>query len=281
MAYIYKILNKVNGKFYIGSTKNAKVRWYQHKYSLNNNKHINNHLQNAWNKYGKDSFDFIILEENIPSDKKFEIEQAYFKKLNPFPPQGYNIATQANGGGVSFYSEMNIKEVKKLLSEGVCNIEVSNITGVSQSTINSVKMLRSWEDVGEEYNEVLKLIIEKQNNKISEKELTDDILEEAYKLKNSGMGIKEIHSVLNLCSRVLGKKLKIYTARKNGKKIKSCIMCGVEMILKSNNSNKKYCKECKKVRELEQRKKWWDDNKSKKAKTISDIKLKGEIINVG
>ena len=221
MAYIYKILNKVNGKFYIGSTKNAKVRWYQHKYMLNSNRHINNYLQNAWNKYGKENFDFIILEDNITNDKKFEVEQTYFEKLNPFPPQGYNIAVQANGGGVGIYSKTNIEEVKRLLSGGICNVEVSNITGVSQSTINSVKMLRSWEDVGEEYNEVLRLIIKKQNNKI-----------------------KEIHNMLNLCSRVLGKKLRIYTAKKNGRKVKSCIMCGVEMILKSNNSNKKYCKGC-------------------------------------
>ena len=28
MAYIYRIINKVNGKFYIGSTKDISKRWW-------------------------------------------------------------------------------------------------------------------------------------------------------------------------------------------------------------------------------------------------------------
>lgn len=39
MAYIYKIINKVNGKFYIGSTKDIDKRWYQHYFALKNNCH--------------------------------------------------------------------------------------------------------------------------------------------------------------------------------------------------------------------------------------------------
>lgn len=52
---IYKILNIKNGKFYIGSSNNIKVRWSQHKTLLKNNKHENKYLQNAWNKYGGQS----------------------------------------------------------------------------------------------------------------------------------------------------------------------------------------------------------------------------------
>ena len=59
---IYKILNNINGKIYIGSTKNFNKRWVTHKYLLRLNKHENKHLQYAWNKYGEVHFEFIKVE---------------------------------------------------------------------------------------------------------------------------------------------------------------------------------------------------------------------------
>mgnify|MGYP003653975226 CR=1 FL=1 len=60
---IYKITNKQNKKFYIGSSVNIETRWYAHKSYLRRNIHSNSHLQNAWNKYGEDNFIFSILIE--------------------------------------------------------------------------------------------------------------------------------------------------------------------------------------------------------------------------
>ena len=37
---IYKIINKVNGKYYVGSAKNIRGRWNGHKHLLNRNIHI-------------------------------------------------------------------------------------------------------------------------------------------------------------------------------------------------------------------------------------------------
>ena len=53
---IYKILNKSNGKCYIGSSCNLNKRKYQHFNSLMKNKHYNLYLQKSFNKYGKDNF---------------------------------------------------------------------------------------------------------------------------------------------------------------------------------------------------------------------------------
>lgn len=60
---IYKITNKINGKYYVGSSSYINQRWSTHRKLLNKNKHYNPHLQNAWEKYGKESFDFIVIEE--------------------------------------------------------------------------------------------------------------------------------------------------------------------------------------------------------------------------
>ena len=57
---LYRIINKINEKFYIGSTNDFDVRWKRHSLKLEKNCHDNPHLQRAWNKYGKDNFIFKI-----------------------------------------------------------------------------------------------------------------------------------------------------------------------------------------------------------------------------
>lgn len=89
---IYKILNKVNGKCYYGSSKNIKKRWLRHKNELNKKKHINIILQRAWDKYGADNFSFELVE-TCDEHLLLEVEQKYLD-LNP----EYNIGKQASGG---------------------------------------------------------------------------------------------------------------------------------------------------------------------------------------
>ena len=105
-VYIFK--NKINGKCYIGSTvMSFKKRFNHHVYHLRENKHKNSHFQNAWNKYGEDSFEFNILEI-CPKDKCLEREQYHLdtllfaqeyinKKSDKFLKLGYNINPLSTG----------------------------------------------------------------------------------------------------------------------------------------------------------------------------------------
>lgn len=80
---IYKILCKISGNFYIGSSSvSIEGRWRTHVWYLKRNKHHSPALQNAWNKHGEMNFEFIILEKCDP-DSCIEREQYYINNLNP------------------------------------------------------------------------------------------------------------------------------------------------------------------------------------------------------
>lgn len=93
MKGIYKIVNKINNKIYIGSSKNFDSRFYNHVRSLRYGNHYNKYLQRAWNKYDENNFVFkllLICEE-------FELlryEQWFIDTLNP----QYNTSMVASGG---------------------------------------------------------------------------------------------------------------------------------------------------------------------------------------
>ena len=88
---IYSIKNKTLGKEYIGSTSNFPQRKRRHLTELRRNLHTNKKLQNAWNKYGAENFDFSIVEECREEDLNIR-EQYYINTFKPF----YNIRTIAD-----------------------------------------------------------------------------------------------------------------------------------------------------------------------------------------
>ena len=90
---VYQIICKKNNKIYIGSSKNIISRWRHHTSDLNRNCHSNMFLQEDWNKYGLDNFEFIILEET-ELENRYDVEQNYLNLLMPFyrVGNGYNIS---------------------------------------------------------------------------------------------------------------------------------------------------------------------------------------------
>ena len=108
---LYRIINKINNKFYIGSTTNIIERFYNHRSQLNRNIHDNSYLQRSWNKYGKDNFDFITLKECEEKDLITE-EQ---KELNTHFGNDYcyNLSPSAD---VSMRGVPRSEEVKLKIS---------------------------------------------------------------------------------------------------------------------------------------------------------------------
>lgn len=93
---IYCIENLVNGKKYFGQSIDMNYRLYKHKYLLKNNKHSNEHLQNAYNTYGYDNFKFYIVEK-CEIDLLDERECYYIALYNTCDREcGYNIEPGGN-----------------------------------------------------------------------------------------------------------------------------------------------------------------------------------------
>ena len=79
---IYKITNTVTNDFYIGSSKDVKLRWAVHKCHSTWNEHPNNPLYLDMQKYGVDKFAFEILEV-VEAEKLKELEQQFIETLKP------------------------------------------------------------------------------------------------------------------------------------------------------------------------------------------------------
>ena len=87
---IYMIQNTTNGKIYIGQAIDIEKRWKRHVWELDNNKHINKHLQRAWNKDKKENFKFDIICE-CEENQLNTLEQYYIFELITYDSKaGYN-----------------------------------------------------------------------------------------------------------------------------------------------------------------------------------------------
>lgn len=143
---IYKIMNKISGKLYIGSAINIKERWKKHKNELRKNIHYNSYFQNAWNDYKEENFQFEIIEEVLDVNLLLEREQYWLDETKCYErDKGYNILKLAgNSCGYKHTEESLIKiglsslgrrkgikfsnEHKKKISESLCGHIVTNET---------------------------------------------------------------------------------------------------------------------------------------------------------
>lgn len=74
---IYKIVNLINDKFYVGSTNNQRERFRTHRNKLRRGVHHCAHLQASWRKYGEEKFVFKVIA-HVPDEESLqEAEDAW------------------------------------------------------------------------------------------------------------------------------------------------------------------------------------------------------------
>ena len=122
---VYKITNTVTGDFYIGSSKDVKLRLACHKCPSTWNKCPNNPMYLDMKHYGTDKFEFEILEE-VESEQLKEKEQQFIETLKPT----YN-SIRANGWDFERYKEYkneHQKEYNKEYRNQLCHYNDETLT---------------------------------------------------------------------------------------------------------------------------------------------------------
>ena len=103
---IYKIINAVNNKFYVGSAVNFEKRKARHLWRLRRGDHINKHLQAAFNKYGESAFIFVLVE-HVPTDADILAAENKWLKTHVGHSYCYNKAADATAPGTGTFGEKN------------------------------------------------------------------------------------------------------------------------------------------------------------------------------
>lgn len=111
MYTIYLRTNLVNGKQYVGETKNFKRR--EREWEKYNQPYANKYLMEEREKYGWENFEVEILSEVDTEDESIELEMYYIKKYNTKYPNGYNMS---DGGKGTLGVKMPV-EVKEKISK--------------------------------------------------------------------------------------------------------------------------------------------------------------------
>lgn len=112
---IYKITNTINGKIYIGQSKDIERRFKQHikskcSYAINR----------ALKKYGVDNFTFEVLYE-CPIEEMNKWETFYITIFGSLSPKGYNLNMGGNGTVTSEETKRKMSEQRKGTKTGKDN----------------------------------------------------------------------------------------------------------------------------------------------------------------
>lgn len=109
-GFIYKIINNINSKVYIGqTTRNIDKRIYEYKKAINYDKFYNKYLQNAFKKNGWDHFEFSVIDTASSMEELNQKEIEYIIKYRSNTKEyGYNIEF---GGRNSIPSEETLNKM--------------------------------------------------------------------------------------------------------------------------------------------------------------------------
>lgn len=93
---IYGIRHMSSGRIYVGSATHLKARFRVHRNSLKKGTHHSRYLQAAWEKYGSDSFEFVVLEVVPEKSRLLERENEWITSLQSADPaHGFNMCKKA------------------------------------------------------------------------------------------------------------------------------------------------------------------------------------------
>ena len=108
-VYVYRAENQINGKSYIGLSRDFLTRQKRHESAARNDSPC--HFHRAIRLYGWESFEWSILECCSSEESASESEQLWIRRFDSYH-NGYNMTTGGEGG----WSKITRDETKHKLS---------------------------------------------------------------------------------------------------------------------------------------------------------------------
>lgn len=139
---IYKIINVVNNKFYVGSAVDLKRRKTRHFSELRTGKHNNRYLQAAWVKYGEQAFIFVAVEE-LPDDADLLAAENIWLKEHVGKDYCYNLGVDATAPMMGFGGELSPTWGYKHTDEAKIKIATAS-TGRKHTVEDIEKIRQHW-----------------------------------------------------------------------------------------------------------------------------------------
>ena len=131
MMGIYKIINKVNGKIYIGQSVSIENRWSSHKSEFKKNKY-DTKLYRAMHKYGLDNFELEVIEECAQSELD-ERETFWIAEYDSYA-NGYNETLGGQGLGYYMY---DTQQIRQMWDDGLSIGDIMSILNCDKATVRS------------------------------------------------------------------------------------------------------------------------------------------------
>lgn len=134
--FIYKLVNNIDSRFYVGQSKNIEKRFVYHLEQLRNNRHHNIHLQRFYDLH-KDNIKFsyeIVFE----SDDKNIIDEYEVSMITETYDYNFNLSKKASGGDLISYHP-NKDEITS---------KISNAVKTRNSLLTEEEKLERWSRPG-------------------------------------------------------------------------------------------------------------------------------------
>lgn len=204
MSLIYKIINDVNGKIYVGKTEYSEdIRFKQHINDSKKDRCKNRPFYKSINKYGSEHFHIEKIEDCENGDIACKREIYWINKLRTYVGfkdcNGYNATL---GGDSRKYKQYNIEEIINMYNE-----------------THNVHLISKKYDIDESYvrnllnSHGVKLLHKKDLYKESDEHTVYQVELNSSKILNIFHSYSEIYDYLNKNSGAIGDAVR---GRRNG-----------------------------------------------------------------
>ncbi len=207
MQGIYLITCAQEPIVYIGSSKNIKSRWTKHRQALKRGDHHCKKLQDSWDAYGDESFEFLVIEEteDLLTREQYWIDKYWPKCYNTHEKAASFMSEETitrmletkyskygNYSATAILSENTVLEIIKQINSGESQYSIAAKYNISNCAVFNIKAGRSWKHL----NHLVTAKVKTHVN-LKEKQLL------ALAMYKDGHPIKNIAEVMDRSARTI------------------------------------------------------------------------------